>query len=450
MDLSTFAIAFAAFVAGAAAVWFAGRGAANALRAQASDLKRDLDGARAQRDEAVVARERLSATLESERRSVQEKLALVTQAQEQLQLAFEAVGQRALQANSQAFLDLAHAKLRELQQAASGDLEARRKAVDDLVRPVQEGLARVGSSLEQFNLARAQSHAGLEAQIVGLLRQQDQLAAETQKLVQALRAPQVRGQWGELQLRRVVELAGMVEHADFLEQVTVASDGERGRLRPDLIVRLPGQKVIVVDSKAPLEAFLDAAAAEDSARDTHLDRHARLVRDHIVTLGGKQYAQQFPEAPDFVVLFLPGEAFFSEACRRDPSLIEFAVGQGVIPASPTTLITLLKAVAYGWQQERLSRNAEQLRDLGAELFERIRKLASHFDDVRHGLESAVSAYNRAVGSLESRVLPAARKFRELGVAETGDIETLAVVEATPRSLVAADLIASEPERAEEN
>lgn len=448
MDLSTAAFVLAAFALGAAAAWIAARGRVTLLHARAEELKAELERARAQRDEAVAARERLAATLEGERRSVEEKLALVAQAQDQLQLAFEAVGQRALQANSQTFLDLAHARLRELQQAASGELEARHKAVDDLVRPVQEGLAKVGASLEQFNVARAESHAGLQAQIVGLLRQQDQLASETQRLVQALRAPQVRGQWGELQLRRVVELAGMLPYADFEEQRSVAS--ERGRLRPDLIVRLPGNKMIVVDSKAPLEAFLDAAAAEDGARDVHLERHARLVRDHITMLSSKEYARQFSEAPDFVVLFLPGETFFSEACRRDPSLIEFAVGQGVIPASPTTLITLLKSVAYGWQQERLSENAERLRDLGADLYERVRKLAAHLDDVRRGLEGVVGAYNRAVGTLESRVLPTARKFRELGAAEGDDIAVLAAVEGAPRPLVAAELVAAEadatPER----
>jgi DNA recombination protein RmuC len=256
--------------------------------------------------------------------------------------------------------------------------------------------------------------------------------------VRALRAPQVRGQWGEMQLRRVVELAGMLEHCDFVEQATVSS--EDGRLRPDLIVHLPGHKAVVVDSKAPLQAYLDAAEETDEARrGAFLDQHARQVRTHIDQLAAKDYANELAEAPDFVVLFLPGEAFFSEACRRDPALIEYAVKKGVIPASPTTLITILKAVAYGWTQERIGENAERIRDLGIELYDRLRTTAEHLDTLRRSLAKSVESYNSAVGSLESRVLPTARKLREMGAASGNELPVLEPVVTTPRAIVAPEL-----------
>jgi len=303
---------------------------------------------------------------------------------------------------------------------------------------IRDGLQRMGEQLAALEKERAASHAALHEHLRLMGEGQRYLTDETETLVRALRAPQVRGQWGEMQLRRVVELAGMLEHCDFVEQATVSTDD--GWLRPDLIVHLPGHKAVVVDSKAPLLAYLDAAEETDETRrNAFLDQHARQVRTHIDQLADKNYANELTEAPDFVVMFLPGEAFFSEACRRDPGLIEYAITKGVIPASPTTLITILKAVAYGWTQERIGENAERIRDLGIELYDRLRTTAEHLDTLRRSLAKSVESYNAAVGSLESRVLPTARKLRDLGAASGEDIALLEPVVTTARAPVAPEL-----------
>jgi DNA recombination protein RmuC len=380
---------------------------------------------------------RILARLDAEREGSAEKLALLAQTEAGLRDVFASLSAEALRQNNRSFLDLAQTKLGELQQSASADLERRRKAVDELVRPIGDALARIDGTLHEVEKERVASYAGLAEQIHAMARTHQTLQAETVKLAKALRAPQVRGRWGEIQLRRVVEMAGMLDYCDFEEQATVTANG--GSLRPDLVVRLPGGKTVVVDAKAPMAAYLDAVdgALDDGERERLLRDHARQVRDHMITLGGKAYWSQFEAAPDFVVMFLPGETFFSAACQHDPSLIEFGVSQQVIPASPTTLISLLRAIAYGWRQERIARNAQEISELGRQLHERIGTLVGHFEDLRRSLDRAVESYNKAVGSLEGRVLASARRFKELGVT-TDDLAAVPPIEQTARQLTTGD------------
>jgi DNA recombination protein RmuC len=385
--------------------------------------------------------------LDHERRQAEEKLALLHEAQQRLADAFKALASDALRSNNQSFLDLAKATLEKFQESAKGDLERRQQAIQELVKPVKESLEKVDSKINDLEKARAGAYSGLTEQVKSLLETQKQLQSETSNLVKALRAPHVRGRWGEMQLKRVVEMAGMLDHCDFYEQQS--ADAEGGRLRPDLLVRLPGNKTIVVDAKAPLSAYLDAVEAKDEeTRTGRLQAHARQVREHIAALGRKSYFEQFDPAPEFVVLFLPGEVFFSAALEQDPALIETGVGQNVIIATPTTLIALLRAVAYGWRQERLAQNAQEISDLGRELYRRLASMGEHLAKLGKGLSGATEAYNRAVASLESRVLVTARKFKELGAAGSdADVEALPPVEVTPRLLQAPELAGEEAEKA---
>ena len=308
-----------------------------------------------------------------------------------------------------------------------------RKRSADLVTPVRESLSKVDAQIQQMEIARGEAYGDLKAQVQSLISTQKELQSETGNLVRALRTPNVRGRWGEIQLRRVVEIAGMLSYCDFAEQETIT--GESGRLRPDLVVKLPGGKHVVVDAKTPLQAFLDAFETNDEeTRRTCLANHARQVRDHINTLSGKKYWEQFESTPEFVVMFLPGETFFSAALEQDTGLIEHGVLNRVIPASPTTLIALLKAINYGWNQEKLARNAQEISALGKELHDRLRKLAGHITGVGTNLDRAVEAYNQAVGSLENRVLVSARKFSELGASVAEDIPELEPIETTARAL----------------
>jgi DNA recombination protein RmuC len=396
------------------------------------------------RAEAAADTARLEERLLLQREQGEEKLALLDDAQRRLSDAFKALCAEALNTNNQAFLSLATTTLEKFQQGARGDLEARRKAVEDLVRPLRESLERVDGKLGELERARVSAYAALNEQLKGLIETHlPMLRNETASLVRALRQPQARGRWGEIQLKRVVEMAGMLEHCDFIEQETLhGRDGVR--LRPDLIVRLPGDKQIVVDSKAPLEAYLRAAeATEEDTRRAALADHARQVRDHIVALGRKSYWEQFESSPEFVVLFLPGEMFFSAALQEDPGLIEFGVNERVIPATPTTLIALLRAVAYGWRQEALARNAQEVAALGRQLYERIATLAGHWGEVGDRLSKAVEAYNRSVATLESRVLVSARRFSELQAAPEGvAIDTPDQIDHSTRAMQAPELAAT--------
>jgi DNA recombination protein RmuC len=386
--------------------------------------------------------------LQQERRQAAEKLALLENAKQQLADAFKALAADALKSSNTSFLELAKTHLEKYQESAKGDLEKRQTAIDELVKPVKESLLKVDSKLQEIEKSRVEAYSGLTEQVKSLRETQESLRSETTNLVQALRRPQVRGRWGEFQLRRVVEMAGMMEYCDFTEQQSMNT--EDGMQRPDLVVKLPGNRCIVVDAKTPLEAYLEAIEAPDEeSRNAKMKEHARQVRNHVTSLSRKSYFEQFANSPDFVVLFLPGEVFYTAALQQDPELIEAGVNDRVLITSPTSLIALLRAVAYGWRQEQLAENARQISELGQDLYKRLSTLAEHFASVGKALDKAVKAYNSAVVSLETRVLPGARKFKELGAASTAEsIELVKPLEADPRMIQAPELFALREEREE--
>jgi len=425
---------------GSVIAWLALRSQTASLGAQLSLREKELSAAKADlarlledQRKLVESRARLESALEMERKTSNEKIDLLNKAGDDLQNAFKALAADALKSNNSSFLQVAQETLKRFQSEAKGDLDARQNAVADLVAPVRESLTKVDEQIQQMEKERINAYGGLRQQVESLITTQKELHSQTGNLVRALRTPNVRGRWGEIQLRRVVEIAGMLSYCDFAEQETITS--ETGRLRPDLVVKLPGGKRVVVDAKTPLQAFLDAfETSDDDARRACLATHARQVRDHINTLAGKKYWEQFESTPEFVVMFLPGETFFSAALEQDTGLIEHGVLNKVIPASPTTLIALLKAINYGWNQEKLARNAHEISTLGKELHERLRKLAAHITGVGTNLDRAVEAYNQAVGSLENRVMVSARKFAELGASVAEEIPELEPIETTARAL----------------
>jgi len=434
--------AAAGIALGAAVVWLILRERLLARERQALELEAQLQDARARLDALAqestrlqVGEAELRTRLDEERKAAQQKLAAFDDARQKLSDAFQALSGDALQSNNQAFLALARETLDKYQAGAKGELESRQIAVQELVKPIAESLEKVDRELRALENKRIEAYAGLTTQVEQMAGAQLRLQAETANLVSALRAPQARGRWGEIQLQRVVEMAGMLEHCDFRQQESAST--EDGLLRPDLIVSLPNDKRVVVDAKVSLKAYLEALEAPDeAAKSAKLAEHARQVRAHITALAAKSYWAQFQPAPEFVVMFLPGEVFFSAALEQDPSLIEFGVAERVILATPTTLIALLKAVAYGWKQENLAKNAQAICDLGRELHSRLATLAEHFGDLGKGLARAVEFYNKAVGSLESRVLVSARKFEELGATSGRQIEDLEAIDHAPRALAA--------------
>jgi DNA recombination protein RmuC len=435
-------IAFIIFgaVIGFLVSWLLARSRSQVLDVRLATVQNDLNLARAETQklsalnaELNTRRATLETTLEYVRKANDEKIELLDRATTDLREAFQALSADALKSNNQAFLELARTSLERFQSEAKGDLKLRQEAVANLVAPISESLRKVESQIQQIEKDRSEAYGDLTAQVRSLIGTQEKLQAETGNLVKALRTPTVRGRWGEIQLRRVVEIAGMLSYCDFSEQETISTSN--GRLRPDLVIKLPGGKNVVVDAKTPLLAYLDAIDSTDEAlRLAKLRQHAQQVRTHLTQLSSKGYWEQFEASPEFVVMFLPGETFFSAALEQDPTLIEYGVTQRVIPASPTTLIALLKAIAFGWNQEKLARNAKEISSLGKELHDRLRTLGKHFEAVGRGLDRAVESYNMAVGSLETRVMVSARKFAELGSPVIDELPPMTVIDTTTRNL----------------
>jgi len=438
-------LAAVSLLVGAVFAWLVLRSQTAALQERKNNLEQELAATRTVADRQAEqirslseARAALDATLISERRNTEEKLRLLQDASEQLKMQFKTLAAAALDSNNANFLQLAKSVLQNQQTQAAGDLAQKELAVKNLVEPIAQSLTGMNQQIQALEQSRSQAYGTLTTQVASLLDTQKALQVETGNLVKALREPQARGRWGELQLHRVLELAGMLEYCDFKEQLSF-NDDER-RFRPDVIVDLPGGKQVVVDAKVPLTAYLSALEAPDEpTRNVRLEDHARQVRQHIDSLASKAYWTHLPCTPEFVVLFLPGEVFFRAAMDADFELIEYGVSQKVIVASPTTLIALLKAVAYGWNQKNLAESAHRISEAGKTLYERLCTMTGYLEDLGKKLGGAVGSYNEMVASLEKRVLPEARKFPELDRSLEADrLPELEQLEKTPRELQAQD------------
>lgn len=475
MLIESAAWAFAGLVLGFSLAWFmaaaraqaerarrigeieqrAGRAEANAAAAEATtaELRRQIEETRKSTDaELHELRTRLSeehaarVKAETERQESSQRLEgekrLLREAQEKLTDTFKSLATTALEGSQTTFLTLAKETFDKVLAETKGDLGKKEEAIRGLVSPLADSLKSFDDHVRRLETTRQQAYTSLESQLTLLAGAQERLQRETANLVTALRTPRVRGRWGELTLRRVVELAGMSEHCDFTEQLSVTTD--QGRIRPDLVVHLPVGRTIVVDAKVPLEAYLDAVSSDsEQRRADSLARHAGHVRAHMLALSAKTYWDQFERTPEFAVMFIPGESFFAAAADADHRLIEDGMKKRVVLATPTTLIALLHAVAYGWKQEHLAANAQAVSDLGKQLYERMRMLAGYITDIGNGLDKATRAYNSAVGSLESRILPAARRFRELGAASGDEIPMMNPLDTQARHM-------TDPDRAKEN
>ena len=376
----------------------------------------------------------LRGQLRNEEALARERATALQQAEERLEAAFGRLAHLSLSQNSETFLRLAQEKLGTHQEQARSELSEREKAVAALVKPIQDALENAQKQIGELEKTRVDAFSAMRTQLATMTTDQQQLKQETRNLINALRQPQVRGQWGELTLRRVAELAGMVEHCDFFEQESNTTPG--GTIRPDMIVRLPERGLLVVDVKTPLDAYLEAVEAEnDEARKVALQRHARNVADRVRELAGKAYWSQFSTSPEFVILFIPGDQFLSAALSENPALLEDALRQKVVLATPTSLVALLKAIAYGWREVSLAHNAEEIRKLAVEIYDRLMPFTQHLARLGRQLEGSVKAFNEAVGSLEGRVLPSARKLTELGIPGKGSLENLSELETSVRSVV---------------
>jgi DNA recombination protein RmuC len=411
------------------------QGATEELKKQSSGLQEQVRTLQGRVEEEQKLRAAADKEVESQRANIAEQRRVLEEAEKKLKEAFQSLASEALQASNRQFMDLARASFDSLQEEASGDLEQRKVAIGGMVEPLEKAVNDLRAEVNKIELARQDAYGSLRTELQQLTTTNKELRQETGSLVSSLRQPQIKGKWGELTLRRAVELAGMSPHCDFVEQQSV--DVEDGRLRPDLIVHLPGDTQIVIDAKVPLHAsFAAMSARSDVEYRAAMAQHASLVRDHINRLSAKEYWKQFEPTPEFVVLFVPGESFFSAALEQDRTLIEDAIDKRVVLASPTTLIALLRAIAYGWKQQLVAENAEKIKDLGKELYDRILKFAEHLSDVAKGLERANKAYNSAVSSFDSRLVPSARKFKEMGVG-TANVPDIDPIETTPRPTISA-------------